>query len=381
MPDTKQIILLIDPSAEYDRGLLRGIAKYSRLRGQWSFSGNFGVPKEELIVKKNFKADGILARHIEDIPVFAKGIPTVVCKSAKENIPGLSSIDVNSSVVGEMAAEHLFQRGFKYFAYCGRRDKYWSHERGESFCEYAIKAGFDVFSYKETAKVERSAWDKRQSHLFQWLKSLPKPVGLMACNDNRAQHVLTACRSANLRVPDEVAVIGVDDDELICNLSKPSLSSVQLNFERAGYEAAQHLDSLIMGKEKQNRNIIVNPVGIRTRESTDILAIEDRELSMALRFIRENFDKPIRVDSVCEHVSLSRRALELKFKKQLKRSINSEIRRVRVQHACSLLIETNIPIKKIASELGYPDTTHIARYFKIEKGMSLQAYRELYGQK
>ncbi len=379
MPKTPNILLLIGQAGVYDQGLLRGIAKYSRLHGQWSFHGNFGIPKEEISTKHEFQTDGVIARHLSDVPMSLKGVPIVVCKSIKEDMPGVNSIDVDSESVGKMAAEHFLGRGFKNFAYYGRDDKYWSRERQESFSSAVNDAGLDVSGYNETHREE--LWEKRQGELAAWIKSLPKPLALFACNDNGAQHVMQACRVSGLKVPDEVAILGVDNDELICNLSSPSISSVELNFERAGYESAELLDNLINGMETKRCDVIVAPLGIKPRQSTDILAIEDEDVSAALRFIRDNFDRAIGVIDILDHVALSRRSLELRFRKALGRSINSEIRRVRVEYACKLLSETNIPIKQIALNLGYTDTTHIARYFRIEKGMSLQAYRDAYGRK
>jgi len=369
----------MDPGGEYDRGLLRGIAKYCRLHGPWSFYGNFGISKEEMPYKKDFRADGIISRDLSDITASMKGIPAVVCSSSQEDTSQVSTISLDSRLVGDMAARHLLERGFKNFAFCGLSEKYWSAERSRSFSAKTAQAGCKAIIYKAPKHIEKSSWVREQNYMAKWLKSLPKPVGLFACNDSKAQHVMQACRMAGLKVPDEVAVLGVDNDELLCNLSNPSISSVELDFERAGYEAAQLLANLIIGKEKKNRRIVVNPVSIKTRQSTETLAIEDAEVASALRFIRDNFTKPISVVDVLDHVKLSRRSLELRFRNSLGYSINYQIRQMRVEYACRLLRETNMPVKQIAGKLGYPDTTHIARYFRTAKGMSLKAYREKFG--
>jgi LacI family transcriptional regulator len=203
----------------------------------------------------------------------------------------------------------------------------------------------------------------------------------MACNDDRARQVMEACKIAGLHVPEEVAIIGVDNDDLVCNLSHPPLSSIALNFERSGYEAAELLDKLMTGEKMADQRIVVRPTHIVTRQSTDILAIEDREVAKAVRFIRQHSKEPIQVSDVVDAVLVSRRSLYHQFRRVLGRSPNEEIRRTRVEQIVRMLVETNLPVSKIAFALGYSSVAHIARYFRQEKGMNLQSYRKLYGRK
>ena len=218
--------------------------------------------------------------------------------------------------------------------------------------------------------------------MAHWLKSLPKPVGLMTCCDDCSQHIIEACKIAELHVPEQVAVIGVDNDELVCKLSNPPLSSIALNFERGGYEAAELLDKLMTGKEKMKNQLIkVEPTYPVSRQSTDILAIDDSDIAKAIRFIRQHCKEPIRVDNVVAAAALSRRVLEKRFQKILGRSVLCEIRRVRVEQIVRMLVGTNLPISQIASKLGYPSVDHIARYFRQEKAMTPLAYRKQYGPK
>jgi LacI family transcriptional regulator len=215
--------------------------------------------------------------------------------------------------------------------------------------------------------------------MAEWLKTLPKPLGLMTCTDERSQHVIEACKTAEFRVPEDIAIIGVDNDELVCDLSDPPLSSVFQNSEKAGYEAAELLDELMAGKKPAKKEVIVDAPYIVNRQSTDILAIEDREVVEAIRYIREHSKDNIGVGQVIKATALSRRALERRFNKILGRSIYNEIRRTRVEQAVRMLLETKMSISQIASALGYPSVDHIARYFKREKGMSLVAYRKKFG--
>lgn len=199
----------------------------------------------------------------------------------------------------------------------------------------------------------------------------------MACNDDRGQHVIEACKIAELHIPEDVAVIGVDNDDLICDLCDPPLTSVALNVEKAGYETAKLLDSMMNNKNTVNRNINVKPTYVRTRYSTDIIATEDKELTKAISFIRQNFRKNIKVEDVVESTLLSRRSLEQRFRNELNRSINSEIRSIRVEHICKLLVETDLSISEIAYGLGFSSAEHISRYFQREKGKCPREFRKV----
>lgn len=203
----------------------------------------------------------------------------------------------------------------------------------------------------------------------------------MTCDDEQGRHAIEACKIAGLHVPEQVAIIGVDNDELVCALSYPPLSSVAPNTERAGYEAAELLDKMMAGKKMKNKNIIVHPTHIMTRQSTDILTIEDHEVAEAVRFIRQHAKEPIQVTDVVNAIALSRRVLERRFRKVLNRSVLAEIRRVRIETVAQMLVETDLSISQIALTLGYPDVKNIARYFRREKEMSLLAYRKKYGRK
>ena len=217
--------------------------------------------------------------------------------------------------------------------------------------------------------------------MADWLRGLPKPIGLMTCVDDRSYHVLDACKIAGCDVPNDVAIIGVDNDELICRLAKPQLSSVSLNAERAGYEAAELLDRLMSGEEPAGQQILAEPTHIETRQSTDILAMQDSEVSRAVQYIRQHPNEALQVGDVVKTVALSRRSLQLRFRRILGRSILDEIRRVRVNHVAQMLTETNLPVSKIALALGYPGIDHIARSFRKEKGMSPLTYRKRFGRK
>jgi LacI family transcriptional regulator len=219
-------------------------------------------------------------------------------------------------------------------------------------------------------------WEHEQGILLGWLKSLPKPVGLMACNDICGREVLQACAAAGLRVPDEVAVVGVDNDELMCELSNPPLSSIALDVENAGYEAARLLDSLMSGHLAGERIVQVEPVYVVTRQSSEIMAPHDPSVATALQFIRNHAGQPIGVPHVVEHAGVSRRTLERRFLSALGRSISSEITQCRLERAKRLLLETDLPSHRVAAGAGFGTIKTFNRVFRRAAGVSPQRFRQ-----
>jgi LacI family transcriptional regulator, galactose operon repressor len=385
MAKTPEILLLIEKSREYGRGLLRGIARYSNLHGPWGFyrpprfyRKKEGAKEIELPRMNDWAPDGIIMRDLIKIEAIADlDLPIIIAYATNERTFSYPVIMSDCSAMGEIAAEYLHGRGLQQFAYCGFDDMPWSRDRHESFQQKIAEAGFEIHSYKPPKSRIKRLWQNEQKFMADWLKSLPKPIGLMACNDDRGQDVLHACKIAGLDVPDDIAVLGVDNDELICNLSEPPLTSIALNTEKAGYEAAELLDKLMSGKEKMaNQTIMVRPTHVVTRRSTEILAIEDREVIRAVRYIRQYAKKAIQVTDVVDVTNLSRRVLEKRFSRVLGRSILKEIRHSRVNQIAKMLVETNQSILQIALSSGFSDANHISRYFQQEKGISPIAYRK-----
>ena len=377
-----KVILLIETSRAYGRGLLRGITKYSRLHGPWVFYSEPGGLEKALPHLREWGANGIIMRDSrKGDEVTTMGVPVIVSVHLKEHIMGTPYIDTNGVRIGRMAAEHLLNRGFRQFAYCGFDELHWSRERCENFSNKLVEAGFKVHIYKQAhSKIKRS-WENEQTIIADWLKSLPKPVGLMACNDDRGRQLTEACKIAGLKVPEQVAIIGVDNDELVCELSDPPLSSVALNVERGGYEAAELLDKLMAGEKIANQDIIVQPTHVVTRQSTDILAIEDSDVAEAMRFIRQHAREPIQVSEVADAVALSRRALQQRFRRILGRTVHEEIRHTRIEQVARMLAVTNLSVSQIAQALGYIGVEKLSRSFQREMGVSPLAYRKHHGLK
>jgi LacI family transcriptional regulator len=277
-----------------------------------------------------------------------------------------------------MASEHLIEKGFKNFAFCGFDNLEWSNKRKIHFSQYNNEAGFITHVYSSPKTIIVQDWENEQRHVSEWIKTLPKPVGILACNDDRGQHILEVCKQIGINVPEEVAVIGVDNDPMICEIGDPPLTSIALNVESAGYEAAKLLDRLINNKKTDGQHIIVSPTHIVQRQSSDILAVNDTEVASAIRFIKENAKNKILVNDVVKITSISRRSLEQRFRKNLHRSVYDEIRRVRVEWISRLLMETDLPISHITSFFNFTDVEHISRYFKKEKGIGIREFRKLH---
>ncbi len=394
MREKRRVLLMMETSRKYGRSILRGIAKYSRTHGPWIFYrkapfywGNSST-KETLERLLKSGADGIILREQREQEqtdkILGMGLPAVV-SPYRELFRGLPNIVTDDAEIGKMAAEYLLHRGFKQFAYCGFGDTYyWSRERGKSFAAEVARAGFETHHYQYEQPKSRSphSWEKEQAILVGWLKCLPKPVAVMACNDDRSQDVLEACKAAGLNVPEQVAILGLGDDDLVCDLASPPLSSIALSAEKAGYEAAATLDKLMDGEHAPSRTIVVPPSYVATRQSTDILTIEDPYVAEALRLIhRRAAREAIQVADVLQAVPLSRRSLYERFARVLDRPVHEEIKRVRVEHLTRMLVSTDLSISQIASALGCSDMKNLARYFKQAKGMSPLRYRKLHSLK
>jgi LacI family transcriptional regulator len=284
------VFLLIDSSRAYERALLTGIARYSQMHGPWIFvhEGPFWEKhsRQELLERMK-SADGIIMREGPFMKeILGLRIPAIVSNYATEHIPGLPNIVSDHVAIGRMAAEHLIERGFRQFAFCGYPELFWSNQRYEGFTQRITEAGLACADYRPP-KAIRQHWKKELPFMMAWLKALPKPVGLFTCVDERSQQVAEACKKNGLRIPDEVAILGVDNDEMICMLSSIPLSSVAITAEKGGYEAAAVLDRLMKGKKKNSAPIEISPSHVVTRTSTDIVSVADDHVARALTFIRD----------------------------------------------------------------------------------------------
>ncbi len=376
----RKIIIVVDTARGWGRQFLRGVEKYMSSRGDWAV--RIQPPGYVTTASKDSKswleltdADGIIAGDIRFISEAMRlKIPKILHDARYEKIPGASTMFTDSIKTGEMAADYFFNQGFKNYAFCGFDNLVWSEKRLKGFRQRLSEYGFETVHSYNDRKPNATIADTERWSISEWLKKLPKPVCVLACNDDRGINILEACRIADLRVPEDVAVLGVDNDRLMCELSTPALSSIELNFTKAGFDAASLLEEIIENGNVE-RDIIVPPVSLVERQSSELLAVEDENVLKAIVYIRQNYHKPIQVSDVVNATLSSRRDLELKFKKLLKRSIKEEIRRLRIESIKRRLLTTNEPLLSIARSLEYTDPEHFSRFFKSATGISPSKYR------
>jgi LacI family transcriptional regulator len=383
------VALLVESTRAYGRGLLAGIASYLRKHGSWIVDCHErNLSEAPPCWLPNWDGDGVIAR-VTTRPlaraVRALGLPTVDLYGW---LPGVDwpCLRADNARVTGLAADHFLERGFRHLAYCGFAGVNYSDERLRLFLRRVREAGH-VCHVCPSPRVRPSAGtaaSEQQGVLYEadladWLRRLPKPVGVLACNDVRGQQVLNACRKAGLAVPDEVAVLGVDNSELVCNLSDPPLSSVDLNCERIGYEAAALLARLLAGRRAKSRTLLLEPRGIVTRRSTDVLAIEDPETAAAVRLIRTRACDGLTVRQLLASCSLSSSSLERRFTRLLGRTPKAEILRVKVQRVQELLAHTDLSLAAIAARAGFKHPEYLSFVFKQKVGMTAGQYRSRVG--
>ena len=304
-----QVALLIEASSSYARGVLRGIHSYLREHDPWLiYLLEAEFPR---LFNENWKGDGILV-HIQSRQMFQSirrtGLP-VVCVGGLKEVGSAPNINADDALVAKLAVDHLLERGFKHFGFYGDNRFSWSVRRKESFAELTSKAGYpcNIWLGAGVNRRDEFYWEQEDEQLSDWIRQLPKPAGVMTCADFHAWRLLEICRRLNVAVPDDVAVIGVDNDELLCDLATPPLSSVRLDTRRIGYEAAKMLDRWMAGKPPR-MSVRIPPLEVAARQSTDVLAVSDGEISHAVRFIRDHACEGIKVGNILRCATIAQRA-------------------------------------------------------------------------
>lgn len=302
----RKVALVIETSNAYARGVLHGVRSWVREHGAWAMrltEQGRGADVPDWL--EDWRGDGIIAR-VENETIAAALKATrlpVVDVSAALLKPKFPRVITDSRAVTELAAAHLIERGFKHFGYCGEPHFLWAHQRAGYFNGHLRQLGYECSVFTPTNRSDRPGRMEKEVHAIgRWLSALPKPVGILACYDIVGQQVLEACQFAGLTVPDEVAVLGVHNDELLCDLCDPPLTSVIPNARRAGYEAAGLLASIMSGRRVAVEDHLVEPIGVAARQSTDVVAVRDDKVAAAVRFIREHAHASIGVGDVLRAV-------------------------------------------------------------------------------
>ena len=344
----------------YGRGVLRGVMEYAHLRADWKFvmPPMYSLAKQQWSDPQSADALVVMVHSARSLERFRRVHVPVVNAARTMSLRELRRVHLPSvlpddAAVGRMAFDYFRQRGFRSFGFCGHPTASWSRVRCRAFENECRKNDLSFSSVAASDRVPR-----------EWVRSLPRPCAVLCANDRYAWHAIDVCRENGMSVPEDIAVLGVDNDLLLTRLVHPTLSSIDLGAERIGFEAARVLDELIQGKRTSREPIELPPSGVVTRHSTDILSIDDEVVAEAVRFIRERASKLISVDDVLKEVAMSRRNLERRFRRSMRHSLHDEIRRVHLDRAAKLLRETNLGIPYVAEQSGFASHVRFTTVFR-----------------
>lgn len=365
-----RVILLIDCAAEHDRKLLRGMVRYSKENGPWlfhRFSPNSRFPggreEQALQFAKSWNADAIIGRWDDSKLGLLDGLNIpVVLQNNKSRSEVYSNLSGDYDGIGKMAAQYFSKKLFTEYAFFGVKGLVWSEERGEGYRREVENNNGRFYSYAET-----EAGDDREK-IIEWLLSLPKPVALFCCDDQRALFITETCKIAKIRVPEDIAVLGVDDDDLLCNISDPTISSVRMDVENGGYMTCKLLHKQLTTGSKTPFNVFIVPQMVNERMSTSTFNVSDPYVLDLIQTIRHKFSRELKMTDILQSVPLSRRNIEMRFKKATGYTIYQYLLSVRVDHMAYLLATTARPYIDIAYEVGFRELSNVSRTFRKFKG-------------
>lgn len=387
--DTPRVVILTSTIPQGLHAMLQGVLQYAQEHGPWRIYQQENRPwTYRLRDMRQWGCTGVIAadhHSVEEARTIARlGVPVVVLlqphpmRQPSYPLFPCSCVLWDSAAIGRMAAHYFLERRYDRFAFVGdtRAETYWSAEREQAFRKTLRQAGRACLLYPPCTEAERQDWAVERPRMEAWLRALPKPIALFAPNDRRGKQVLDACIDAGVSVPDEVAVLGVDNDEWICEATVPTLSSILCDPRPAGYRIAAQLDRLMRGAQPKKREFLVEPIRVVTRQSTEWFAVGDERVARALAFIRENASAPsLRVGDVARVCGLSRRAAEIRFRSGTGRTIREEVEHVRLARLRALLVESDRNIGDIARACGFACETHLGRLFRKRYGLTPGQYR------
>ena len=376
--DPLTVSVLVDTSTSWGRRLIRGVTNYATKHGPWHLCVEESGVKEQLHLPAEWKGDGVIARVSNERlydELKSSGIPVINVSGIQLKEASFPRVTTNYHAGAVLALEHLLDRGFRNYAYVGPLQKRYVKRHATAFREAIAQQDLACyeFNYRSELSSMRS-WHRRISELGDWIQGLPKPIGIFCWATTTGLHVLEACRHRKLAVPDEVSVLGGDDDPLLCESSSPPMSAIVTASEKQGYLAAEYLEKLVRGQNVP-QHTTVDPIEIMTRRSTDALIIEDDELRKAVIYLRQNAYRPISVDEIADSVPMTRRSLERKFKKYYERTPHEEILRLRLARVQTLLAKTDMAIIDLAAEAGFGNSQHMTTVFRKAFGITPLRYR------
>jgi LacI family transcriptional regulator len=379
MKKSRQVVVHLWMTGEYGRGILRGISQYMRKFPGWDLSviTQLGFEYTNPVLRRQPSGFiGHITSSVEVKVVHELNVPAVNVSGRLNPSNKVATVIADDWEVGRTAAHFFLDRGFRNFAFCGSSGNFSNDRRFKGFAGVVENAKCRCVAHNLTWPVDNSR-EMPQFHqsMKEWIRSQALPLALMCYNDLQAHQMKELCLSCGLRVPDDVAILGVDNDEIICSLSSPNLSSVELPLEQIGYRAAMMLEEMMDSKSILTERVLLPPVGVVPRQSTDILAVSDPDVAQALQFIHGNVEKALQVDDVVKHSSLTRRTLQRRFLQNLGKTIGQQIAIFRLQTAQHLLISSDIKISEVARRSGYESQAYLSKVFRKKTKMTPSEYR------
>jgi LacI family transcriptional regulator len=378
-PKNKNVLVLVDTASGWGRNIIRGIAKFAQEQGNWTLSMEPRGQTKEIYIPRNWKGDGIIARIASEKSVHGlkkTGLPVINVSSLHIHNCPFSKVISNFTQVGEMGARHFLDCGFKSFAFCASQFSFKSmQEIRISYSSY-LKAHGATCDYLVLPDSD-FVTDEDQEVVLRWIKKLRKPVAIFAMSVKAPFAIIAACKSAGILVPEEVSILSTASvDDLILEVIEPSVSCVVTADQTIGYEAAKLLRKLMRNPSRKNKRevLYINPTHVEVRQSSDITQTDDLAIKKAIRYIRENAASGVQVPDVASHVGLSRKSLELRMKKAIRRTPAEEIRQVRLDMAVKMLTESRLPIPDVATLSGFGTTEHFIVFFKKFTGLTPLQY-------
>lgn len=383
-----RLLFITDYTEQFAFRLLRGILDYSKETEPWMVakmptSHKQKIGMEKLIEwAKKWEVNAVIGQFEpdDDIDIFRRNGIVAIAQDHIRKFKTIPNITADYEGTGAMAAKLYISRGYQNFAFLGHKGIFWSEARRKGFVQELKRSGYTNI-YVNELEADEDFWQTDDKGLIRWIKKLPKPIGILTCDDNEGNILLELCKVSGTKVPIEVAVIGVDNDEILCNMTDPPLSSINIDIERGGYEAAALAHRMVREHRFEGEDIILRPTSIIPRTSSNVIATKDSSVRAALEFIEANANRKIGVGDVLKVVPVSRRLLEQRFRKETGQTIFGFITMVRINRFARMLTETKDPISEIAAKLDEPDTKSISRRFMAIKGCTPSEFRKRYFRK
>ena len=379
-----RVLIISDFTESFSHKMLAGLVDYSRRKEQWivrrmppSYKEKIGIPGV-IRMAKEWEVDAVIGQFepSDEIGLFAENGLVAIAQDYKKRFASIPNITGDYVGSGRMAARFFLDRGFRNFGFFGFNDVCWSDERCDGFRREVDAAGFGGSFYAYRMQEIDMLWYYQRNRLREWLRAIPKPIAIMACDDNQGSNLIEACHSIGIKIPEEVSVMGVDNDETLCSLGSTTLSSVQVDIEAGGWKTGELIERLVANRTAPAGDIVLQPVKIVERMSTAAFATDDRQIQRAILYIHKNALKKISVGDVMAETALSRRLLERRFKAVTGKTLYEYITELKLRYFADQLQETELQVMEIALSMGETDTKSISRRFKQIYGCTPVEWRE-----